>query len=61
MSSDEYVVAAAFCPEHKETFIAAAGVREEGMWGGAPAVLWISFFNPYYFLSGWKTPSLHPL
>lgn len=63
VSSDEYVVAAAFCPEHKETFITAAGVREErGFEGwGVSAVLWISFFNPYYFLSGWKTPRLLPL
>lgn len=29
MSSDKYVVAAAFHQEYKETFITAAGVREE--------------------------------
>lgn len=37
-SSDENVIAAAFCPEHKETFITAAGVREERGGGVCSAV-----------------------
>lgn len=38
VSPDKYVVAAAFYQEHKETFITAAGVREEGGAGVCGAV-----------------------
>lgn len=43
MSSDEDVVAAAFRPQHKETFITAAGVREEGGRGGGGHLLCCGF------------------
>lgn len=44
VSSDEGVVAAAFRPEHKETFITAAGVREEGGRGGGGICCAVDFF-----------------
>lgn len=53
MSCDEYVVAAALCPEHKETFITAAGVREE-VGGGCLLCCGFLFLTPITSYLGGK-------
>lgn len=57
MSSDKYVVTAAFYQEYKETFITAAGVREEE--GGGLQSCGFLFLTPITsYLSGKRQTSI---